>query len=191
MSSAAIDMYAWNENNNYISAITLDGDKGIYIGSNKEVRLFSNALTYDDENKITGGSGSTVWMTPEKVFLGVSSGTDASVIDMRPTYIIMANGTASTDLSNSNVTLSSSGSLTGLKITKESFGLAVSADTGRTVILANSTGLVIGTGTDPNSSGSLVTISGSGITIGSTANLNINTNNFLVNSAATGSAVEF
>jgi len=90
------------------SAIKLDADTGIWIGSGKSIRLFSG----------TGTSGSNVSITPTHIFLGTTSGSSASAFDMTPDYIIMAVGTNSTNFTSSNVEANSTNSIVGLKITR-------------------------------------------------------------------------
>ena len=110
--------------------------------------------------------------------MGVSSGSNTSAFEIQKDYLIMAVGTTSSDFSSSNVTVNSTGSLTGMKLTKESFGIAVGTNNNRTVILANGDGITVGTGNTPVTSDSYVTISGSGVDIGSLGNLYVNMNNF-------------
>jgi hypothetical protein len=90
------------------SAIKLDADTGIWIGSGKSIRLFSG----------TGTSGSNVSITPTHIFLGTTSGSSASAFDMTPDYIIMAVGTNATNFTSSNVEANSTNSIVGLKITR-------------------------------------------------------------------------
>ena len=77
--------------------------------------------------------------------------------------------------------------MTGMKLTKDSFGLAVGSGSSRTVLLANSNGLELGSGADPETNGSYVSISGSGVSIGSLADLYVNANNFKLQTNAANS----
>ena len=97
----------------------------------------------------------------------------------------MAVGTTSSDFSSSNVALNATDSITGMKLTKDSFGLAIGSSTTRTVILANSSGITLGTGTTPVTSGSYVNISGSGVEIGSLGKLYVNMDNFKLQTDST------
>jgi hypothetical protein len=107
-------------------------------------------------------------------------------------YIVLGTGTtvngsnASTKIST-GITGTSSG-LIGAKFTKDSIGFAVESENNITAILMNNTnGITIGSGsvnitsatpTLRASNGSYVRIAGTGIDLGSLANLYINSNNF-------------
>jgi len=110
--------------------------------------------------------------------MGTVSDSSSAVFDLRSSYIVMAVGTTSSDFSSSNVTINASSSITGMKLTQGSFGIAAGSGSTRSVILANSDGITVGTGATPLTSGSYVSISGSGISLGSLGDLYINTNNF-------------
>lgn len=157
------------------SAIKLDADTGIWIGSGKSIRLFSG----------TGTSGSNVSITPTHIFLGTTSGSSASAFDMTPDYIIMAVGTNSTNFTSSNVEANSTNSIVGLKITRQSFGLATGSGTGRAVMIMNSAGVLIGAGNTPEDSGSYVRITGTKVEIGSTGILSVNMTNFKLQTDST------
>lgn len=171
--AANIDMIASTGDAANTSTITLNSDTGIWVGSGKSVSLFSGTNT----------SGANVQLTPTRIIMGVTSGADTSAFEIQKDFLIMASGTTSSNFSSSNVTLNSTGSLTGMKLTKESFGLAIGSSTTRTVILANSNGITLGTGETPitdaaTKTGSYVNISGTGIEIGSLGKLYVNMTNF-------------
>ena len=174
MAGSVIEMYAGTSSS--AAAIKLNAAQGIHIGSENEVRIFSNGLAYDSSGNLTT-TGANISVTPTKVFMGVASGTAASAVDIEASQIILATGTNSS-FSTSDVTLNATGSLTGLKLKKDSFGFAVNSGSSRAVMLANDKGITVGTGETPKSSGSYVTISGSGVEIGSSGNLYVNMNNF-------------
>ena len=172
MAGSIIEMYTGTASTT--SAIKIDGTvntntPGIWIGSNKSVELYSG---------VGASTGSSVSINPTHIIMGVVSGNNASVFELKPSYLVMAVGTTNSDFSSSNVTVNASGSLTGMKLTKESFGLAIGADSSRAVILANSDGITVGTGSTPTTNGSYVTISGSGVDIGSLGKLYVNMTNF-------------
>ena len=172
---ATIEMYSGSTGTT--SAIKIDGNvnaqnptPGIWLGSEKSIQLFSG-------NDYTG---SNVQLTPTHIIMGVTSGNNTSAFELQKDFLIMAVGTTGSDFSSSNVTLDASitGSLTGMKLTKDSFGLAVVNNNVRTVILANSDGITLGTGTNPITNGSYVKISGTKVEIGSLGELYVNMNNF-------------
>ena len=175
--ASTINMIASTGNAANTSAITLDPNNGIWIGSGKTVKLFSG----------TGTTGSNVILTPTQIKMGVTNNSSASAFDLTASYLIMTVGTSDTNFSSNTVTMSSSGSMTGMKLTKDSFGLAIGSGSSRTVLLANSSGLELGSGTDPETNGSYVSISGSGVSIGSLADLYVNANNFKLQTNAANS----
>ena len=166
--ASTIDMIASLGTEANTSTITLNPDTGIWIGSGKSVSLFAGS----------NNTGANVQLTPTHIIMGVSSGSDTSAFELQKDFLIMAVGTTSSDFSSSNVTINSTGSLTGMKLTKDSFGLAIANNSTRTVILANSDGITLGTGDTPVTSGSYVQISGGGIDIGSLGTLYVNMTNF-------------
>jgi hypothetical protein len=129
--------------NTSVSAIELDGSKGIWIGSNKSINMYSN----------TDGTsgGANVSINPEQIIMGVASGNASSVFEIKPSYLVLASGTTAAS-QNKNVTLTynANSTLTGLKITKDSFGLSIGNNATRTVVLMNQTdGVIIGSGITP------------------------------------------
>ena len=161
------------------ATIKLDSNEGVWIGSGKKVSIFSG----------TNNSGANVQMTPDYILMGTTSGTTGSIFEIKPAYLLMGVGnTTNANFDSSNITLASNTSLTGIKLTKDSFGLAVGTSTSRTVILANQDGFTVGTGDNPITAGSYVQITGNGVTIGSTADLTVNANNFKLqtNTSASG-----
>ena len=167
--ASTIDMItSKDDGGNHASAIKLDADTGIWIGSGKKIRLFSGK----------GTTGSNVSITPDHIFLGVTSGADASAFDMTRNYIVMAVGTNATDFTSSNVEADSTNSIVGLKLTRKSFGLATVSGTDRSVIVMNSAGVLIGAGNNPTGDGSYVQITGKKVEIGSTGILSVNMTNF-------------
>ena len=178
MAGSEIEMYTGSNNNLNISghdvtSIRLNGATGIWLGSNKSINLFAGA----------NGTGASVQINPTRIIMGVSSGNDDSVFELLPTQIVMGVGTTGSNFSSSNVnidaTVNNVPTLTGMKLTKSSFGLAVGVNNNRTAILADADGFIVGSGNTPMNNGSYVKISGSGgIELGSLADLYINTNNF-------------
>ena len=85
--------------------------------------------------------------------------------------------------------------LVGVKLTKSSIGLATQSGNNINAILMNDKGVTIGSGnfnldvatSSLLANGSVVRISSSGIDIGSSGHIFIDTNNFKINSSATGS----
>ena len=80
------------------SAISLNPDDGIWIGSGAGVTLYGGNVTLaeDEDNGgyiITGGSGASVEMIPEHLLFGVSNAnSDSTAVKMTDEYIILATG---------------------------------------------------------------------------------------------------
>ena len=190
------------------SAIHISSDDGVWIGSGQPVRIFSGAVNVDsqtgkitDSNNtaITSASGASVELNSEHLILGymnTNSGQTGNAIELDKDKIIIASGPAT--IGNADVT-GTQGTLVGAKFTNSSIGFATSyTDSNNSIkynaILMNNQGITIGSGsidvTSPTSTlrsgnnGSYVRIASSGIDIGSSADLYINSNNFLIDSDA-------
>jgi len=166
MAGSSIEMYTGTGIND-VASIKLDGESGVWIGSSKKITLFSGSTT----------NGATAEISYNHVYIGVASGTAVSSVEIVPEHILLATGTA-TNMSSANVTINETGSLLGLKLTKTSFGLAVNSGNNRGVIIIDGNGIIAGTGSTPETSGSFVKISGAGVDIGSTGKLYVNMDNF-------------
>jgi len=124
----------------------------------------------------------------------------ATAAELNEDYIIFAAGVTNTSSAVDNITsiaengITIDGSLAGVEIRKDKIGLAVGSGNGRSAIIMNSSGLIIGTrgnGNDPQTNGSYVSISGAGVVIGSKGTLTVNTTNFKVSPTATGTDALF
>lgn len=165
--ASTINMIASSGTAANTSTIQLNANTGVWIGSGKSISLYSG----------TGTTGANVNITPIQIIMGVSNDSSASVFDLTPAYLLMGVGTTSADFSSANVALAAADSITGMKLTKDSFGISVGTSN-RTVMLMNNDGFTIGAGATPLTSGSYVTISGEGVKLGSLADLYVNMNNF-------------
>lgn len=168
----------------YTSAVKINKDDGIFIGASKGISIFSGSA---------GEGGASVDLNKDHLLLGVSSGNDTSAAEFTKDHIILAVG--GTD-NTKDVTGTSNG-LIGAKFTKDSIGFATGSGNNISAILMNGTnGVTIGSGVDVtdttnhlrSTNGSYVRIAPTGIDLGSTADLYINTNNFKLqtNSGANG-----
>lgn len=175
MHSNKIELLAANNNNNVV-AISLDPNKGLWIGSDKEIRLFSGAIN---------SSSANVLLNPEKILFGVNSTDSATVAEFTQKYIIFgAAGNSDSETGNveklrtDNIPFTGpTAEVTGLKITPNSINLATtSGGTDRAVVSITPLGIQIGTATSDNK-GSFVNITQNELVIGSTSNMYINTKN--------------
>ena len=190
-----------------VSAVKIDGrtvenggaEYGIWLGSNKGIRLFSGNPTVSN-NQTTYGAN--VEINPSHIFFGMANTVKntATAAELNEDYIIFAAGVTNTSSAVDNITsiaengITIDGSLAGVEIRKDKIGLAVGSGNGRSAIIMNSSGLIIGTrgnGNDPQTNGSYVSISGAGVVIGSKGTLTVNTTNFKVSPTATGTDALF
>jgi len=156
---------------NGVNAISLDGANGIWVGSSKSITLSSTSNT----------SNANVELNPNHILFGVTNlnSNNNSVTEITEKHIIFAVGDAIDDLDNDNTNIEMNGSLAGMKLTKDKIGLAVGTGNNRSVFIADTNGVFIGTGTTnkTNKTGSYVSISGGNVEIGSLGNLYLNTSN--------------
>ena len=167
----AIDIKSADDSD--ISAIRVNRTEGIYLGSTQPIILFSGALP------TSGTNGSAVKLSNEEILFGVSSTGAATVVDMTKDYLILSASDQKEGLKDSNITIN--GSLTGVKITKCSIGLAIGAgDTRSTILMNKDDGVIIASGDNINTSthtGSYVQIKPTGIDLGANGDLYLNTSN--------------
>lgn len=186
-----------------VSAIKIDGRTvenggaayGIWLGSDKGIRLFSGEPTIIN-NQTTYGAN--VEINPSHIFFGMgnTSNTAATAVEMTDGYIIMSAGVAGTSSAVSNVDniasngITLNGNLAGIEIKKDKIGLAIGSGDQRSAIIMNDSGLIIGNKgsnngqiVNPEANGTYVSISGAGIIIGSHGTFTATTDNFVVNPA--------
>lgn len=171
MAGSKITMYTGTAANS-VAALELDGANGIWIGSSKKISLFASNNT---------GNSANVEISPTHILFGMnnSNSSSATAAEITEKHIIFTAGNTITSLDGDNENITLDGSISGVKITKNSIGLATGANTARAVILLNSDGISLGAGADPETSGSYISISGaSGLEFGSLADIYFNTNNF-------------
>lgn len=180
----AIDIKAASDSE--VSAIRINRTEGIYLGTTQNITLFSGALDAQ-------GSSANVQLTNEKILFGVSNTQSANTTaaELTENQIVFAAGTAFEALSANDFSFSdvSQNPLTGVKITKDRIGFATlsgqNQNQQRTVLLmgqvdSNTSGILLGTGTDPDTAGTYVKILPQMFEIGSQGNMRINTSNLKI-----------
>jgi len=198
MFASEIEMLAGatGDNSVGVSAMTLSGSKGIWLGSNKGIRLFSGTDTLNGES----ASNANIELVPTHLLLGVSNTNGGTAIKMDTEAITLAAGSNAVENIENNGISGVTGSLTGVQITKDFFGIAMNSSNVMNAIIMNSNGITLGSGVGAisdlggdltNATGSYVRISGKGITLNSSATLNVSTNNCIIDSTATGNQVLF
>ena len=159
------------------------------------------AAAYDEIANINE-SVSMVKIKPDNILFGVT-GDDgaASAVKITKEFIVMGVGGAVDDDTNVDGTYTG---LIGAKFTKDSIGFATAAKDSQdndiiNAIIMNDRGITLGSGTEDldvdtatlRANGSAVRIAPQGIDIGSSGYLYISTNNFIINSDATGNEPMF
>ena len=193
--SGAIELATGSLDNNYeltsVSGIKLNPTDGIWMGSSNKISLFAS-----DNN----GSTANVEISPSHIFFGMNNtgNGNTTAAELTEKHIIFAAGNTIGNLDGDNENITISNNTAGVKITKDSMGLAVGNDTARSVILMSSNGVEIGTAgnnngtaTSPITNGSYVKISGAGVFIGAKGKLTVTTDNFKVNPVATNTTALF
>ena len=170
-----------------VSAIRINKDDGIYIGSNKKIILSAtNAIKNDQGEYINDPqipqSGANVELSPQRLLMGVSnlSNGNGGVVDITSDQIILAVGNNVQILQNdSSKQITTEQNLTGVQIKKDYIGLATVDNGQRSIVSIKPTDITLGTkGNDQN--GSYVMIAQDKLELGSSADLYINTNNFKI-----------
>ena len=136
--------------------------------------------------------GATVELNKEHLMFGFNEVTknssDGSMMEFTKEYIVLGVGATNRALRVTGV----SGGLTGVKITNQSIGMAVT----NAAILMDDNGVTVGSGVNlttsnlKGASGSFVRVCPDGVFIGSTANLYIDTGGLFVDTTATGHIFE-
>ena len=171
MAGSKITMYTGIAANS-VAALKLDGTEGIWIGSSKKISLFASN---------NNGTSANVEISPTHILFGMNNSTNgsATAAEITEKHIIFTAGNAINSLDGDNENITLNGSISGVKITKNSIGLATGTGTNRAAILLNSDGISLGAGTDPETNGSYISISGAGgLEFGSLADIYFNTDNF-------------
>lgn len=157
------------------------------------------ALKKDTNNKPAYQTSLSIH--PQRILMGTaSSANNATVIRMKPDEVVIAAGSSVLNNDGTDKTVAVTGlseDLVGARFTKNSIGLAV-ADNSNNVtsaFLMNAKGITLGAGTNLNqtttdlkkvTSTSWVRIEKDGISLGSLANMYINTNNFKMQTNSSG-----
>ena len=163
-----------------VSAIELDGSKGIWIGSSKSISLFATNNT---------GNTANVEINPDHILFGMNnvSNSTSTAIELTTSQILLGAGSNFTSLQANGITTANN--IAGVQITSNKIALAIGSGTGRSAIIMDSNGLIIGAGANSSGTlGSLVTITGTLVNIGTNGNFNVNANSgkFIIKTNATG-----
>lgn len=169
LSGAAINIKSSDASST--SVISIDKTKGIYLGANNGIKLYSGAV---------GVGNTSVDIQPTHLLFGVEGTASASAAEFTPDQIIIANGSSISSLTTGKIT--ANGSTQGVVIQKDFIGFATGTTTSRKAIILDSgstDAITISSGiiTPSRHLGTYVRISSSGIDLGASGNLYINTAN--------------
>ena len=168
-----------------VSAIRINNDEGIYLGSSAQINLFSG----DDKR------GANMQLKNDSLLLGVVDEEDGSVAKFTRDTIVLAVSGNENNITESSLT--GTGASSGVLIERSYIGMAVESTsngtTTRTSNILNQDGLTLFSGTkkDGKINGSTVTLSSKGLDLGSTGDLTVNTNNMQINTKAKNGDIVF
>lgn len=193
-----------------VAALHISTEDGIWMGTNKGIRLYSSdsiiPLNPDGTLSSTASfSGASVELNSEHLILGYASITANGVSDaifLDDTGILMATGSQIDSTTSVEENLDITGLSTGLigaKFTQNSIGFATYSNNNVNAVLMDDAGITLGSGnvditlpTTGNNginlratSASYVRIAASGIDIGSQSDIYINTKNLKLQTNAT------
>lgn len=170
---------------NSTSVIDLSAEKGIYIGSEKAISLFSGGISSN-----TKASSASVELSDKHLIFGFNESSNTSVVNIDKLGITIGVGKSATNAS----TIGNAKGLIGARFTSNSIGFATKISNIFNAILMDGKGITVASGTidsNGNSSidvtdttndfitdnvGSYVRIASNGIDIGSDGHLRLKTN---------------
>lgn len=121
------------ETDSAVNAIELDGEKGIWIGSEKKISLFSGSIS---------GTTANVEISPSHIIFGMNNfnTADSSTIEINSNQILLMSGTTFDSQGNIDIT----GTTTGVQITKDKIALAAGSGNSRSAVKLTGAGIEIG-----------------------------------------------
>ena len=160
--AGGINIYTSNNAFSGTSAISISKDTGIYIGSGKSIILYSGEVPADASNSNYSSKGASVLIDKDRILFGVSdTTTTGTAIDLTKKRIVIGAGA---DINGSNIENIGS-SATGIKITKEAIDFAAGNNNLRSYLHLAKDQILI-SNTSSSSTGAQVSISQSGVVIG-------------------------
>jgi len=125
-----------------VTALKLDADEGIWMGSSNKISLFAANNT---------GTNANVEISPEHIYLGMLNNNNANAVAMEITdeYLILAAGNVVDILASSSVGIDVNGDIAGLEIRSNKIGMAIGAGASRSVMIMDAGGIIVGSGAAP------------------------------------------
>lgn len=152
------------------SAVRINKDEGIYLGTNKPLRLYSGPVS-------SNGSGASAELSTSRILFGVSNGSNGTAVEMTDKYFIIGaadvvqSGTTNSSGTGTKDMIGSNTGTAGVKITKTSIQLATgnysttASQNTRNYISMDSNGIKLANAANAGS-GAVVSISQAGVKIG-------------------------
>lgn len=168
-----------------VSAVRINKDEGIYIGSNKKIILSATNAIRNENGDYIGDpaierSGANVELSPQRLLMGVSNLINGNngAIDITSDQIILAVGSNIQELQNdASKEITEDIELSGVQIKKDYIGLAAGSENNRSIVSIKPTDITLGT-IGENRTGSYIKIAKEKLELGAKTDLSINTNNF-------------
>lgn len=205
-SGAGIDIKSGDANN--ISVVSIDKDRGVWIGSDKTISLFSGNTSSQGSNDDEGGivnTGASVEISPSRIIFGLSNEKNGTAVEMTNENIIL--GATGIDKIKKDTTLQST---SGVIINNSFIRMATQYEdyvldsngrpTGdtllkRNIISLDENGILLSSVSEVNNTttidGNSVKITKDSIDIYGNGTFSVNMNNFYVNPNATSNQVLF
>ena len=152
------------------SAISISKDKGIYIGSGKSIILYSVEVPADASNSNYSSKGASVLISKDRLLFGVSNDKTGTAVDLTKDYIVFGAGDVVNGSTPTNIGENTTSGEAGVKITKDAIKLAVGNNT-RSYLSLTSNEVKIANATQEGN-GALVSISQTGVLIGTASKKN-------------------
>lgn len=160
--SQGINFISSNVDGEDIAVISLSKDKGIYLGSNQPIRLFSGTSVPS-----SGITNASVEISNSRILFGVTNGQKGNAVDITKDYIIFGSSFINSNGEETTTNIGSSTGGAGVKITQTSIQMATgTANTNtRNYISMDSSGIIIANANN-ETNGSYVKVSKDGVLIG-------------------------
>lgn len=144
------------------SAIRINREQGIYLGSNQPIRLFSGTSVPS-----SGITNASVEISNSRILFGVTNGQKGNAVDITKDYIIFGSSFINSNGEETTTNIGSSTGGAGVKITQTSIQMATgTANTNtRNYISMDSSGIIIANANN-ETNGSYVKVSKDGVLIG-------------------------
>ena len=166
-----------SSNNINTSAIKIDKNTGIYMGSTQPLIFYSGAID-------ASGSSAAAKISSDRILFGVTNGKNANgtALDMTSDHLILGSGFVNSNDEPSTTNIGGKSEAAGIKITKDSIHMATGlvGTSSRNYLSMDQNGIMIGNVSN-ESNGATVAINHSGVLIGSKQNETIYKNDIQSN----------